>query len=584
VSSEPKCDRSTQGKNFLASNCIGWPDIDTLCNLCSIERRQKVSLTMSFTVNVKWGKERFEAQLDTTQPPQTFKQTIYEKTGVPVERQKIMAPKGWTGTLKDAWVWKKGSCQLTNGSKINVVGTSTGIPTAPTTKVVFVEDMSAADKASSGAVLPPGLVNHGNTCYMNATVQALGSVKELRNALVEHASKSQDPTSLPNLLGRVFSKMSESTKPLNAEIRMFWQVLQQHFPQYAERGPTGVPKQQDADEFFSNLLQSFQSVPATPEIVGEGTEAAQSAIDVASALFGFTVETTLTCQEQTETPSVKKEKAFKIVCNIDGGGGADQHINHLSQGLLLGLEGQVEKRSESLGRDALYKRVSRIDRLPRYLCVQFMRFFWKETPDSRDHQGVRCKILRRVKFAKTLDVFEFCSDRLKAELKVQRDLDAAEIFAKNAEEDAARAEEASKKSGGAKKAAMKAPTAAAVYSGPSAKTLKMIEKAKGKKSSATKDADEEQAKKKSKQEPLPEVDAQTEEEKALQEALKMSTAGLVDESVDAGAKPSRTVARGEDIGVGLPDNFRGNYEVSGCLHWYLRLSRRRFKSDTCCRC
>ena len=34
-----------------------------------------------------------------------------------------------------------------------------------------------------------------------------------------------------------------------------------------------------------------------------------------------------------------------------------------------------------------------------------MRFFWKETPESRDHQGVRCKILRRVKFTQSLDVY-----------------------------------------------------------------------------------------------------------------------------------------------------------------------------------
>ncbi len=36
--------------------------------------------------------------------------------------------------------------------------------------------------------------------------------------------------------------------------------------------------------------------------------------------------------------------------------------------------------------------------LPTYLCIQFMRFFWKETADSRDHQGIKCKIFRKVAF------------------------------------------------------------------------------------------------------------------------------------------------------------------------------------------
>lgn len=59
-----------------------------------------------------------------------------------------------------------------------------------------------------------------------------------------------------------------------------------------------------------------------------------------------------------------------------------------------GLDGTLEKNSTVLGRNAVWTREQRVARLPKYLCVQFMRFFWKSTPDSRDHAGVKCKMMR----------------------------------------------------------------------------------------------------------------------------------------------------------------------------------------------
>jgi ubiquitin carboxyl-terminal hydrolase 14 len=81
------------------------------------------------------------------------------------------------------------------------------------------------------------------------------------------------------------------------------------------------------------------------------------------------------------------------------GGGASASINHLHEGLALSLEGSVEKNSDLLGRNAQWAKRQKIKKLPKYLCVQFMRFFWKATPDSRDHSGVKCKIVRAVNFS-----------------------------------------------------------------------------------------------------------------------------------------------------------------------------------------
>lgn len=62
------------------------------------------------------------------------------------------------------------------------------------------------------------------------------------------------------------------------------------------------------------------------------------------------------------------------------------------------MEGTIIKNSQVLGRDAVWVKKLRVASLPKYLCFQFMRFFWKLTPGSMDHSGVKCKILRAVTF------------------------------------------------------------------------------------------------------------------------------------------------------------------------------------------
>jgi ubiquitin carboxyl-terminal hydrolase 14 len=52
--------------------------------------------------------------------------------------------------------------------------------------------------------------------------------------------------------------------------------------------------------------------------------------------------------------------------------------------------------------------------------VQFGRFYWKATPDSQDHSGVKCKVMRPVTFGSDLDVYDFCTTEIQDVLKVHR--------------------------------------------------------------------------------------------------------------------------------------------------------------------
>ena len=178
---------------------------------------------------------------------------------------------------------------------------------------------------------------------------------------------------------------------------MFVAMLRNRFPQFAQTGPQGGYMQQDAEEFYNTLTM----------MINGGLESLGSAgINARDSFLNIKMEETLTCTEsELEIPVRRTENVNRLVCNIQGGPGSATVINHLHEGLKLGLEGTVEKNSEVLDRNALWTKQQRIAKLPKFLCVQFMRFFWKATPESRDHTGVKCKILRPVSFTEVCDLF-----------------------------------------------------------------------------------------------------------------------------------------------------------------------------------
>jgi ubiquitin carboxyl-terminal hydrolase 14 len=289
----------------------------------------------------------------------------------------------------------------------------------PKINTVFLEDLPPEEIAKVQE--PSGLINMGNTCYLNSVVQCLRAVEPFRKGLQSLSpSVSNQNTLFLTALRDLYTSLDKTVDPIPPA--NFVRLTKLAFPQFSQLGQHGQPMQQDAEEFYSGLLtvaaQETQDV--TP--LNASAEELQGAANLVDAVFGIIMEETLICDESPqETPVVTKDLHRKLVCNIQGGHGTTTNITHVAEGIQLGLEGKIEKNSEILGRNAQWTRRQRMARLPPILVVQFGRFYWKATPDSEDHAGVKCKIMKKVVFSSIFDVFDFCTESVQTILKASRD-------------------------------------------------------------------------------------------------------------------------------------------------------------------
>lgn len=282
------------------------------------------------------------------------------------------------------------------------------IPKAPEEKTVFLEDMTAAQAASMEVQFPAGLTNLGNTCYMNSTLQLMKAVPELQSSLKQFRGQPTEndlTTSLTASLRDLFVTLNhtpESVPPI-----FFLQALRSSFPQFAQKGDSGAFMQQDAEECYTQLMLSLsQRLPVFDAKPDERPSTNNSAI---SQLFaGELVSTLRNVESPEEEAQTKKDSFLKLSCHINSS------TNFLVEGLKNSMTEHISKNSETLGREATYERGSQISRLPYYLSIQFVRFFWRQDKQSK------AKILRPVEFPFTLDLYEFCSDELKETLNPTR--------------------------------------------------------------------------------------------------------------------------------------------------------------------
>lgn len=336
-------------------------------------------------IKVKWGKETLAMAVDLGSTVGAFKEALKEKTGVPVEKQKLMGLKP-AMNRDDATL---GAAGLAAGKTVMLIGSAESAAAVPSVQAAVVEANETGGFTATAAT-SNGLKNIANTCYMNAAVQLLRSIPEIREVLEGYRGENV----LLRQLGALLQSL-ESTKDVVMPLP-FWTTLVQVNPTFAERDEHGGFMQQDSQEVLNMLLQAVSTVLPAKYV----------------HLFSGKLHQTLTCVDDPADKGKESEVPFTMLsCNITG------EVQTLEAGLERAFDERFTAPSEVLQKEAAqYTRLSKLSEAPEYVLVHMVRFSWRGDIQKK------AKILKPISFPIVLDTTIVATDALKTAEKPVREV------------------------------------------------------------------------------------------------------------------------------------------------------------------
>ena len=201
-------------------------------------------------------------------------------------------------------------------------------PRPPSTASLVVKD-SATPKRKTARRLPRsplGLVNFGNTCYMNSAFQCLAHLPPLTNFFLQHAEGE-------------FGELTDAFASLLASLREKSElpVTPTALHELVSRKDTrfSTAEQQDAQEFLSFLLESLQEELKTK---------AKNGPTIVQQLFFGEMKSTLTCAECEHQESTSHPMSFISI--------PLQRLERTFWVNFIGKNGEVHKRYVEMPVDA----------------------------------------------------------------------------------------------------------------------------------------------------------------------------------------------------------------------------------------
>lgn len=362
--------------------------------------------------NIKWNKDQIPIETS-GQTVKDLKEDICRVTNVEPSRQKLLF-KG--KNLDDSYAISS----IPQKSMLTLMGTASteSININSDKKIQFLEDLTNEEKArilkEKGEEPMYGLTNLGNTCYLNSTLQCLGRVPELRQALLRYLQKKSNnfnniTGTFVTALGGLYQNLENKGDTVTPS--QLVTLLRAINPMFAE-ADKGNFKQQDAEECWSLILSIIRDYLPNDS---EGEKFSNNLID---ELFGLELTVQLRNIEEPSEFRDKKEVVYKLPCFIDN------QTTELVGGLKNSMKENVDLNSEYLGRNCVFEKSQLISRLPPYLNVNFIRFFWKQGNEETGAKAGKSKILKSVIFSKIIDIYDLCDDGTKEIMNLGRGIEA----------------------------------------------------------------------------------------------------------------------------------------------------------------